>query len=598
MCRKKLLNSDLKGMKHMSSIIDKLCERAKTSASQRAFEFLSSKGVSEQILDYLGLKRAASRVAAMLQVAGVGVGDRVLILCQPGAEYVTAFFGCLYAGAVAVPLFPPRNRLHVSRVVSILNDAQASLLLCNAKGVMRYGAFFSEMGVPASSLLTLDACEQYAGALPEPAAQLPENIAFLQYTSGSTGNPKGVMVSNRNIEHNLGMLNQWLGGKPGEVMVSWLPPYHDMGLIAGLLAPVVGGYPCVLMPPETFAHSPFVWLDAISRYRATISGAPNFAYGMCCQRITPEQLSTLDLGRWRHAFNGAEPVRARTMVEFSSRFAVSGFDPRAFAPCYGLAESTLIVTGYAGNKQPSSLLADRQILQDEKHAIIHQRLDTPQVQNGSVWRSLVSVGPVIGEQRLLIVDPDTGLPVAERCVGEICVSGPSVARGYWQQEEASQHAFNSVRDESARGFLRSGDLGFLHEGELYVTGRLKDMIIIAGRNFYSEDIEQSIVSSQPRVVANGCAAFVSEDDAQEKLVIVAELERTQRHGDLQDVMMEIQKEVWMKHEINPQSVVLVAPGQVPRTSSGKVRRKACRQAWERGELKVLDHWAQEPSMAG
>ncbi|WP_157832246.1 fatty acyl-AMP ligase [Pseudomonas sp. 09C 129] len=581
----------------MSSIIDKLCERARTSSSQRAFEFLSSKGVSEQVLDYAELKRSASRVAAMLKAAGAGVGERVLILCQPGPEYVTAFFGCLYAGAVAVPLFPPRNRLHVSRVVSILNDAQASLLLCNAKGMGRYGEFFSEMGVPDSALLTIEASERYVEGLPEPAVQLPENTAFLQYTSGSTGNPKGVMVSNRNIEHNLGMLNEWLGGKPGEVMVSWLPPYHDMGLIAGLLAPVMAGYPCVLMPPETFAHSPFVWLDAISRYRATISGAPNFAYSMCCQRISNEQLSTLDLGSWRHAFNGAEPVRARTMAEFSSRFAASGFDPFAFAPCYGLAESTLIVTGYAGDKQPSSLLVDRQILQDEKHAIINQQFETPQAQDSPVWRSLVSVGPVIGQQKLLIVDPETASPCAERCVGEICVSGPSVARGYWQQAQASNHAFQSVSDQAGEVYLRSGDLGFLHEGELYVTGRLKDMIIIAGRNFYSEDIEQSVVTSQPKVVANGCAAFVSEHDVQESLVIVAEVERTQRHGNLQDMMMDIQKEVWMKHEINPQAVVLVSPGQVPRTSSGKVRRKACRQAWESGELKVLDHWAREPLMA-
>ncbi|MNZ83041.1 Long-chain-fatty-acid--AMP ligase FadD26 [compost metagenome] len=281
------------------------------------------------------------------------------------------------------------------------------------------------------------------------------------------------------------------------------------------------------------------------------------------------------------------------MAEFAARFAQSGFDVCSFAPCYGLAEGTLIVTGHAAKQQPSTLQVDRQILQDENHAIINQQMGSPLAPESAVWRSLVSVGPVIGGQRLLITDPASGLPRADRCVGEICVSGGSIAGGYWQQPDISQLIFHTVRDQGGAFYLRTGDLGFMHEGELYVTGRLKDMIIIAGRNFYSEDIEQSVVTSQPKVVANGCAAFVAEHASQENLVIIAEVERTERHGNLQEMMMGIQKEVWMKHEINPQTIVLVSPGQVPRTSSGKVRRKACRQAWEKGELKVLEHWGRQ-----
>jgi acyl-CoA synthetase (AMP-forming)/AMP-acid ligase II len=574
----------------MSSIVERLCERAKATPSQTAFEFLSSQGTQEHTLSYAQLERAASQVAAMLNANGVVAGERVLVICQPGLEYVSAFFGCLYAGAVAVPLYPPRNRLHVARVVSILKDAQARLLLCNGKGIERYADFFAELQVPVSALLSVESCLWEEGRPSGPAEQLPQNTAFLQYTSGTTGTPKGVMVSNANIAHNLAMLNLWLGGAPGERMVSWLPLYHDMGLIAGVLAPVMGGYPCVLMPPETFSYSPFYWLDTISRYQATISGGPNFSYSMCCQKISDEQLAALDLTRWRMAFNGAEPVRARTLAEFAARFAPSGFNAASLSPCYGLAEGTLIVAGHEVQRPTVALKVDRQLLQNEHRAVINPQPFSALAPECPAWRTLVSVGPVIGGQHLLIIDPASGAPLDDRRVGEICVSGGSVVGGYWQQPDISRQIFHTIRDQEGLSYVRTGDLGFMHEGHLYVTGRLKDMIIISGRNFYSEDIEQSVVSSQPKVVANSCAAFSTEHAIQESLVIVAEVERTERHGNLQEIIIGIQKEVWMKHEINPQTIVLVSPGQVPRTSSGKVRRKACRQAWAEGELKVLDYW--------
>ncbi|AOK31791.1 hypothetical protein AQ611_19935 [Burkholderia singularis] len=575
----------------MQLIIDTLCARSAATPEQTAFEFLSTTGAPLSALSYHALERAAAGVAAMLRARGVPAGARVLLLCQPGPDYVAAFFGCLHAGAVAVPLYPPRNRLHVARIVSVLRDAGASVVLSSRQSIERCGAFFAEQGVSESMLVAVDGDALRDAEPGTPAAQRADALAFLQYTSGTTGDPKGVMISNGNLAHHLEMLNAWLGGEPGGTMVSWLPPYHDMGLISGLLAPVAGGYPCVLMPPESFAQNPFVWLDAVSRHRATISGGPNFAYGMCCKRLTDEQIATLDLSRWRLAFNGAEPVRQKTIDAFAQRFAAAGFEPLAMAPCYGLAEATLLVAGHEPNTLAHGLDVDRQILQDERRAAPARDASPMARDDAARWRSIACIGRVTGGQHVLIVDPASGEPCADGRVGEICVAGPSVAQGYWRRPELSEAVFRTVRDGVAgRAYMRSGDLGFLLDGELYVTGRLKDMIVISGRNYYSEDLEQTVTATQEKVVPNGCAAFVADHDERENLVIVAEIERVERHGNLNDVVTDIQKEIWLKHEVNPHSVFLVSPGQLPKTSSGKVRRKACRRALEAGELKVLAYW--------
>ncbi|MGU8077191.1 fatty acyl-AMP ligase [Burkholderia pyrrocinia] len=583
----------------MQLVIDTLRARAETSPARTAFHFLRPNGESLQVLDYRALERAAGQVAALLRARRVAPGGRVLLLCQPGPDYVAAFLGCLYAGVVAVPLYPPRNRQHVARVVSVMNDAQASLVLCNRQGIERCSAFFAELGVAEPFLVSADGDDLLEFEPVGPAPQCADDLAFLQYTSGTTGDPKGVMVSNGNLAHNLSLLNGWLDGGPDSTMASWLPPYHDMGLILGILAPLAGGYPSVLMPPEAFVQSPFVWLETISRHRATISGGPNFAYSMCCKRVTDAQRATLDLSHWRVAFNGAEPVRLRTLNEFAERFAPAGFDPLAATPCYGLAEGTLVVAGHLRDAMPHALEVDREILQNGHEARIACATEQAGTYDSTRWRQVTSVGRVVGEQRLRVVDPATGGICADGRVGEICVSGPSVAQGYWRREALSRDVFATVRDsQDGARYLRTGDLGFVRHGELYVTGRLKDMIVISGRNYYSEDLEQTVLVSQFKVVPNGCAAFVAEYDEREALVIVAEIERTERHGNLQDVVIDIQKEIWLKHEINPYSVVLVSPGQVPRTSSGKVRRKACRHALEAGELKVLAHWSGAAAHAG
>jgi acyl-CoA synthetase (AMP-forming)/AMP-acid ligase II/alkylation response protein AidB-like acyl-CoA dehydrogenase/acyl carrier protein len=566
-----------------------------TQPERTAYLFLSGSPEEEhrESIDFAGLDVAARRVAALLSRAGVDNGDRVLLLCQPGLDYIYGFLGCLYAGVVAVPVYPPRNRHHAARVVSIVEDAGARAILCTPGDLARCDKLLRETDAPDIPLLNLgDAREIRQTA--EPPDVSPAQIAFLQYTSGTTGKPKGVMVTQANLMHNLGLIHRWFGSDQQSTMVSWLPPYHDMGLIGGILAPLFGGYRAVLMAPERFVQHPHLWLRAISDHRATVTGAPDFAYRVCCRRVTDEQLATLDLSSLGTTFSGAEPVRASTLTEFAHRFGPAGFDPESFAPCYGLAEGTLLVTGRARQAPLHTVYADLALLQSQQLAI-REECDGLQQRETSLGglREIVSVGIPAGEQRVVVRDPRTGTRCSEDTVGEVCVSGPSVAAGYWRQLERTADAFRSGVEGDAPGeFLRTGDLGFFHRGELYIAGRLKDMIIIAGRNYYSEDIEYTATSVHASLVPNGCAAFSIERDGEEQLVVVAEVERTQRKGDLDGTLQALQEAIWRRHDIAPAAIVLVLAGNVPKTSSGKVRRSECRSRLQHDELSILAQYGE------
>ncbi len=576
-----------------TTLSELLQNRAATLGDQTAYVFLSGPPEQEQAdsMTFAELDARARRVAALLQQNAVDIGDRVLLLCRPGLDYVSAFMGCLYAGAVAVPAYPPRNRQHMVRIAGIVRNAGANTILCSPDDLERCTTWIADTEASGSTLLDVGAAEAIA-FLHAPASVPPSHVAFLQYTSGTTGTPKGVMVSHGNLMHNLGMLREWFGYDERSTMVSWLPPYHDMGLIGVILTSLYGGFRCVLMAPERFIQHPYLWLRAISQYRADLTGAPDFAYRMACRRISDDQLATLDLSCVRTAYNGAESVRAGTLSDFAKRFAAAGFAAGSFRPCYGLAEGTLFVAGRAAQQPIRTVCVDQAALQRQSVVIRGEFAGvSPAAPDRPGERVLVSVGRPAGDQRVVVRDLQTNAHCADGAIGEICVAGPSVAAGYWQLDELTQSTFrHTLAGNPDQALMRTGDLGFMLGGELYVTGRLKDMVILAGRNYYSEDIEYALIVGVPELVPNGCAAFMDDQVDAERLIVVAEVERTQRKGNLDGFIDAIRKAIWNRLDIAPSAIVLVSPGSVPKTSSGKVRRSTCRTQLRDGELTILAQW--------
>jgi acyl-CoA synthetase (AMP-forming)/AMP-acid ligase II len=405
-----------------------------------------------------------------------------------------------------------------------------------------------------------------------------DTLAVLQYTSGSTGQPKGVQLHHRHLLLNSQMLARAMGCGRDSVGVIWIPPYHDMGLIGGVLQPMYSGFPVHLMSPATFLQRPVRWLEAISRYRGTISVAPNFAYEQCVRRIRPEQLAKLDLSSWQVAGNGAEPVRADTLRAFSRTFAPAGFNTRAFFPCYGMAEATLYATG-------GPVFRGARVLQASRQALNHGQIVAP---TGSDAIDLVSCGAVAPEVQVRIVDPASGRECRSGEVGEIWLAGDSIAAGYWEQPEATIETFLARLPGSARHWLRSGDLGSLVDGELYVTGRLKDLIIVRGQNHYPHDIEATIDGIHPALRAHGGAAFGVEHEGCEQLAVVLELERNVPAGDVAGIAALVRDVVSRQHQLHIDRLAFVRPGGIPRTSSGKVQRYLTRQRLLQGALPFIE----------
>ena len=409
-----------------------------------------------------------------------------------------------------------------------------------------------------------------------------DTLAFLQYTSGSTGVPKGVVLTHANLMHNSASIAYAFEHTRSGSGVFWLPSYHDMGLIGGILQPLYIGQANVLLSPMSFLQKPFRWLQAISRYRCTISGGPNFAYDLCVSKISPEQRATLDLSNWRLAFNGAEPVRAETIDRFTEYFEPCGFRREAFYPCYGMAEATLIITGGFKSAPPVCRSFDGEALEK------NQVLDALGDEAGA--RELVGCGANLLDQQLVIADPHTLTRAAADQVGEVWISGPSVAQGYWNRPEETAHTFQAYLQDGGDGpFLRTGDLGFLQDGELFICGRLKDLIIIRGRNYYPHDIERSVGASHSRLRAGQGAAFSVEVDSRERLAVVYEVERRQQR-ELEPVIEAIRREVATEFELPVEAIVLIKAGSIPKTSSGKIQRYACRQGFLEGSLETIAQW--------
>ena len=566
-------------VKNISTLIDLLIHRAQNQPEQTAYTFLQRGETKAVSLTYRQLEKQARAIAAYLQT--FAVGERALLLYPPGLDFIAAFFGCLYAGVVAVPAYPPPRNQKINRLKAILADAQAAVVLTTTPLLARIEQW-SQTSESAIRWLTTDNLDNLEADWQNP--RLSSNtLAFLQYTSGSTGLPKGVMVNHANLLHNLELIYQSFEHNSNSRGVIWLPPYHDMGLIGGVLQPLYGGFPVTLISPVDFLQHPCRWLQAISRTRATTSGGPNFAYDLVCNKITPEQLTELDLSCWEVAFTGAEPVRAETLERFVTTFAPCGFRAEAFYPCYGMAETTLIVTG--GRKQDVPT-----VKQIDGAALAHK--DVSPLEKS---RQFVGCGQGLLEQNIVIVDPESTTPLQDQQVGEIWVSGPSVAQGYWNKPEETQKTFAAYSATGDGPFLRTGDLGFLQDGELFITGRMKDMIIIRGQNHYPQDIEQTVENSDPALRPNSGAAFAVEVNGSERLVVVQEIERSYlRKLDGKTVVKQIRRNVTAEHNLQLYAVVLVKTSSIPKTSSGKIQRHACRSGFLTGTLNVVDDWSENP----
>lgn len=526
-------------------------------------------------MTYTQLDRRARAIAACLQDMEL-VGQRVILAYPPGLEFISAFFGALYAGCVAVPTYPPRHRTR-DRFEALAADSGASVVLSAAGTVAQFKAMAGRAaGVPWLATDEIADARAEGWVEYDPAR---DSLAMIQYTSGSTRRPKGAMLSHANLIENTRAISSVFEVRDNSKALVWLPPYHDMGLVGGVLTPVFSGMTIILMAPATFLKNPFLWLDAISKSGATISGGPSFAYDLCVRKTTAEQRATLDLSCWSLAFIGAEAVRAATLDRFAEVFAQCGFSREAFYPCYGLAEATLMVTG-----PKSGTGAAVRAFSDE--ALSLGRVE-PLPDTSPHGRRLVGCGAPVGSLRLAIVDAQTLAPAGPDEVGEIWVAGESVGQGYWHDPQNTAATFNAWRSDNGDGpFLRTGDLGFLHEGQLYITGRLDDLIIARGLNHHPQDIEATARESHPLLASGLGAAFAVDDGGAQRLVLVHEVERD-GSGDLAPVVDAVRAAVLEEHGLALDTVVLIRCGTIAKTSSGKVQRLASRAAFLAGQLKAL-----------
>lgn len=571
-----------------SDLVQLLQHQADARRDRLAYEMLESDGVPDSSITFGQLDVRARALAARLLTLG-GPGDRVLMLYSSSIDFVVAFFACLYAGMAGVPLYPPRNSRHLQRLVMVARDCDARLVLTTGAHRRASRQLLEALGDERRSrLVETDLTDAGVAAVSgrEAFAGRTAPLAFLQYTSGSTGAPRGVMVSHRNLLHNLASMQQGYGLDDAAHMVSWLPVHHDLGLIYGVLLPLFGGFTASLIQPAAFMQRPGLWLQAIGRRRATISGGPNFAFDLCVDTVTEAERRTLDLGSLRCLLNGAEPVRAGTLERFTSRFCACGFDARAWNPSYGMAEATLVISQYRPGRP---VVVDR---------IDPEALGRHAVSPGA--RPVVGCGMAFDDQALQVVDPYTGQPCAPGHVGEFWVSGPSICQGYWNDAEATREVFGARLDSHPGSrFLRTGDLGYVRDGLVFVTGRLKDLIIVRGKNHYPQDIEYSVQACWPGFhLEHGAAFAVESEDGEARLVVVHEVARTWRNRiDIEAVGRLAVRAVALAHDLELQALVIVRPATIPITSSGKIQRRATRTLWRDGRLDILGMWQRSPVAA-
>ncbi len=574
------------------TFVHTLRHNAVTAPDALAYRFMSGDGADGESLSNAGLAELVGRYAAALRAMHDAARDeasKVVLVLPQGKHFVAAFFGCIAAQAIAVPTFPPKNTAQAERLKLVLLDLEHCIVLADREGLHTDLADLRRDAALAK--VRWCAVEELASEAARPLDEFdadPDAIAMLQYTSGSTGQPRGVMVSNRNMVENSELIKQSFGHhRPNRRSVIWLPPYHDMGLIGGVLQPVHAGFPALMMPTSLFVRHPLRWLKAIEEFRGTSSGGPNFAFQMCVNNVRDRDLARLDLSSWDVAFCGAEPISHQTMVDFSKRFAAAGFRPSAIYPCYGMAETTLMVSGKHHLEDMRSLSVDAQALAKGQVRIAAES------DEGS--RALVSCGSVHPSLDLRVVDPVLRTERAQREIGELWISGPSITHGYWGHAEKTLQTYDQQLPGLAGRYLRTGDLGFVDGGELYVTGRIKEVLIVRGANHYPQDIEQESSLACPEFVNCRAAAFSVPGAAHEQVVLALEVPRTPI--DHEAVVKRINTRLVEKYGIRADVVLFVPRKTIKTTTSGKLQRLQLRTDYLAGSLPTYHVWQERSEAA-
>lgn len=562
------------------TLIGLLRERVALYGDKQCYVWAAGGERQDNAITYRQLERRARSLAAWLQ-ASDATDKRVLLLMPEGLDYIVAFFACIFARSVAVPGFPPHRNRQLVRIRAIAEDSCPSLILTTRDFMPQVKLLCShDRGEDSVRVCAIeDVDDQLAPHWQEPAVG-EDTLAFLQYTSGSTTTPKGVMITHKNLLHNERIINRAFRQSDDSVIVGWLPLFHDMGLIGNVIQTVYAGARCVLLSPSSFLQNPASWLQTISRYHATTSGGPNFAYELCARKIDSKQCESIDLSSWKTAFCGAETVRKETLDRFATLFSSCGFRSEAFCPCYGLAEATLFVSGGLPKRRPKSISIRPTALKENRWE--------PLLHGDTGGRAVVSCGVVGAGTAIKIVDCSTMNECPPGQIGEIWVSGASVADGYWQRPDESRRTFRARLATGKGTFLRTGDLGIVDDGELYVTGRAKDVVIIRGLNHYPEDIEFTMGDCHPRLRPGCGAAFSVEIEGEEQLVLVQEVDKTYQPSELMEIIASIRESVTRDHELHVYGVVLIRSATLPKTSSGKVQRSACRSAFLEKSLSIIE----------
>jgi acyl-CoA synthetase (AMP-forming)/AMP-acid ligase II len=576
-----------------TTIIELLRDRASQQKDGHAYTFLIDGKTESQPLTYGELDRQAKAIGALLQQYQAK-GERALLLYPQGLEVIAAFCGCLYAGVIAIPVPPPesgRLKRTLPRLRAIVKDAQATFALTTAgilsliENVKDEFPEFDQMRWIDTATVDLNLADKWK----DPQVD-KDQLAYLQYTSGSTSIPKGVMLSHFNLMHHSGYLKRACGYDSNSITLTWMPYFHDYGLVEGMMVPLYNGTPCYVMSPFAFIKRPVQWLKNITKHRVTHSQAPNFAYDLCIRRVKSKDLAELDLSSWQAAGNAAEPINPKVLEKFVETFSPCGFAWETFAPAYGLAEYTLLVSNKPKGTKPVITRLDAASLERDK--IVDAK---PEQETGV--RTIASCGRLVCETKVAIAHPDTLTRCAPDEVGEIWVSDPSVAQGYWQREEETKETFRAYTQDTNEGpFLRTGDLGFLKDGELYITGRIKDLIIIRGTNHYPQDLEWTVQHLHPALRPDYGAAFSIEANGEEQLVIVQEVERRSEKFDTDRLIGDIRQEIAEEHEIPAHAIVLAKSGTILKTASGKIQRRACRQNFLGGTINIVAAWSENPEL--
>ena len=574
----------------METLVKLLMHRGSQQGANTAYTYLHDDPSQNTSLTYQELDTKARVIALRLMELGVE-GKPVLLLFEPGLDYIAAFFGCLYAGGYAVPAYPPQRAKHLPRLLSIVKDSGANVALTSTFLFDQIKPFINQ-GFAGYKLdwLTTNTLEGTVDSTAKwtPPAVHPDTLAFLQYTSGSTGTPKGVMLTHGNLLENCEAIKVAFSLNETHRGAGWLPLYHDMGLIGQILGTLHIGFPFSLITPLQFLQKPFRWLKAMSDTKAHITGAPNFAFDLCVQKVTDEQKSQLDLSHLALAVTGAEPVRMETIRAFSKAFKSCGFREEAFYPSYGLAESSLMVTGGLCLRPVVTRRILRQDLENSKAVL------APETSPLEKTFELVSSGFSRTSHKTIVVNPETEELCRDNEVGEIWSAGPSIAKGYWNRPDESSQVFhglakNNEGDPNNGRYLRTGDLGFINDGELYVTGRLKDLMIIRGRNIYPQDVESSFQAAHKDLRPGYGSVFSIDVEGEERVVAVQEIESS-ASGPAKDIFDAAFAAVSTEHELQLYAMVLLKKGELPITSSGKVQRRQARSQYLAGKLDVVASW--------